>query len=105
MWEFKDGKLTSFEGGENVERLKALWENAKGDKDEVGSLTIGLNPKAKLGFLYNSIVLGTVSVSLGDNRELGGRVESSFGFQCTVTEPSLELDQKPIVKRGRLLVS
>ena len=104
VWKFKDGKLTSFGGGENVECVKALWKKARGDKNQVGSLTIGLNPKAKTGFLYNPIVLGTATVSLGDNRELGGKVESSFAFHCTVAKPSIELDRKPIMKRGELLI-
>jgi len=104
LWKFNDGKLTSFDGGENVECVKALWKEASGDKDQIGSLTIGLNPKAKIGFVYNQIVLGTATVSLGDNRELGGKVESSFSFHCTVTKPSIDLDGKPIMKNGKLLI-
>jgi len=104
VWKFKDGKLTSFDGGENVECVKVLWKEAKGDKEKAASLMIGLNPKARIGFLYNPIVLGTATMGLGDNRELGGKVESSFAFRCSVTEPSIELDGKLIMKNGRLLI-
>ena len=104
VWKFKDGKLASFGGGGNAECVKAIWNEARGDKHQVGSLLIGLNPEAKIGFLYNPIVLGTATLSLGDNRELGGKVESSFAFHCTVTEPSVELDGKLVMKRGKLLI-
>jgi leucyl aminopeptidase (aminopeptidase T) len=100
-WSFKQGRLVSCCEGKNIEGLKARWEKAKGDKDQVGSLTIGLNPKARTGFLYNQIALGTVTVGVGDNRELGGKLESNFGFRCTVTEPTVELDGEPIIKHGK----
>jgi leucyl aminopeptidase (aminopeptidase T) len=100
-WKFKDGRLASFAGGKNIEGVKSIWQKAKGDKDQVGSLMMGLNPKAKNGFVYNSIVLGTVTLSLGDNRDLGGKMESDFEFRCTVTKPTVELDGKPIIKNGK----
>ncbi len=98
---FKNGRLTSFCGGKNIEGVKAIWERARGDKDQLGSLMIGLNPKARKGFLYNPIVLGTVTLSVGDNRDLGGKTDSDFGFHCTVTEPTVELDGKPFIKKGK----
>lgn len=103
-WKFKDGMLTSFDGGESVENIKALWKQSKGDKAKPGSLTLGLNPRANAGFLYNPIVLGTTTLSIGDNRELGGKFESNFEFHCSATEPSIELDGKLIMKKGKLLI-
>jgi len=100
-WNFKDGKLTSFEGGENIKAIKATWERGTGDKDKIGVFTLGINPKAKTGFLYNPIVLGTVTIGVGDNRELGGKNESDWSFRITTTKPTVELDRKPIIKEGR----
>lgn len=99
-WNFKGGKLTSFKGGKNVEAIKATWERGTGDKDKVGAFTLGINPKAKTGFLYNPIVLGTATLSIGDNRELGGKNESDWSFHITATKPTVELDGKPIIKKG-----
>lgn len=104
VWSFRNGRLTSFDGGKNIERVKATWEKAKGDKDQVGSLMIGLNPKARTGFLPNQIVLGTVTVGLGDNRDLGGKMESSFGFHCTVARSTVELDGKLAIKHGKFVL-
>jgi leucyl aminopeptidase (aminopeptidase T) len=103
-WDFRNGKLASFKGGKNVEGLRAVWEKASGDKDQAAFLMIGVNPKAKEGFMHNQIVRGAVTLGLGDNRELGGKMESNFGFKCTITKPTLELDGRPVIKRGRFVL-
>ena len=101
-WDFKGGKLISFEGGENIDAVKATWKRGTGDKDKIAAFTIGINPKAKTGFIHNPIVLGTVTIGIGDNRELGGKNESDWGFHITATKPTVELDKKPIIKNGQL---
>lgn len=101
---FKNGRLTSFDCGKNCGVLTEMWKKAKGDKDQVGSFIIGLNPKAGIGFMSNQIVLGTVTIGLGDNRDIGGKLESNFMFNSTVTEPTVELDRKTVIKRGRLTI-
>lgn len=101
-WKFEDGRLVSFKGEKNVEATLTRWECAEGDKDQLGVLMLGLNPKAKTGFLYNPIVLGTLTLSIGDNREFGGKMESNFGFHCSVSKPTLELDGKIVIKDGKL---
>ena len=103
VWSFKDGKLASFNGGQNVEGIKARWKKAKGDKDQASWIMIGLNPKAQKRYLYNNIVLGAVTLGLGDNRELGGKMDSNFGARCTVTNATVELDGKPIIKSGKFV--
>jgi leucyl aminopeptidase (aminopeptidase T) len=101
-WNFKDGKLMSFTGGKNVDKAIALWERETGDKDRIGWLTLGLNPKAKTGFLHSEITLGTVTVGVGDNRELDGKNDTDYGCKFTATEPTIVLDGKIIIKRGEL---
>jgi leucyl aminopeptidase (aminopeptidase T) len=101
--DFQNGKLTSYCGGQNVEVLTTRYEKAKGDKHQASWFAIGLNPKAEKGYLYNQIVKGSVSLGIGDNRELGGKIESTFGARCTIAEPDLELDGQPIIKRGRFV--
>ncbi len=101
---FKDGKIDSFKGGKNIEVVKSLWEKASGDKDMIGGFSLGLNPKAKLGFLNNQIVLGTASIGIGENREFGGENDSNYGLTVTISQPTVKLDQTVIVKQGRLML-
>lgn len=103
-WSFKDGKLTAFTGGRNVEPIKATWEKATGDKDKIASFTLGINPKAKTGFLDNSIVFGTATVGIGENREMGGKNNSSWMFEITASKPTVELDGKTILKDGKFTI-
>jgi leucyl aminopeptidase (aminopeptidase T) len=101
-WVFEDGKLISFEGSRNLETLKSSWENAKGDKDRLGLFLVGLNPKAKTGFLENELVRGTVTLAGGENRLQGGKNETSWYQQITATQPTIELDGKRIMNQGNL---
>ncbi len=99
---FENGKVKSFVGGKNFELMRNLWEKATGDKDKIGWLTLGLNPRASLGFLNNKIVLGTASVGIGLNKELGGKNDSDWGLSLTLAKPTVKLDGKIIIKQGEL---
>ncbi len=99
---FEEGKLTSFEGGKNIDVCKNMWKKGTGDKDKIGKLTIGLNPNASLGFVSNSIVLGTATIGIGSNKELGGTNESDYVLEVTLAKPTVKLDGKSIIKDGKL---
>lgn len=99
---FKSGRVESFMGGKNVEVVKSLWEKATGNKDRIGWFTLGINPRAKLGFLTNQIVLGTVSIGIGENREFGGKNDSNYGLGITISKPTVKLDKEMIIEQGRL---
>jgi leucyl aminopeptidase (aminopeptidase T) len=101
-WVFHDGKLVEISAKEHEDVIKDLYEGASGDKDRLGSLSIGLNPKAKTGFLENSIPLGVVTLGIGDNRELGGKNDSDWGFPGSLSEATLEIDGKVVVKDGQI---
>lgn len=100
-WGFKSGRLASFKGSKNIDTIRKRWDIAKGDKDQASWLTIGLNPNALGGYIHNNIVLGSVTLGIGDNRELNGNMESDFGARCTILRPNVRLDGKLIIKNGR----
>ncbi len=62
----------------------------------------GLNPKALPGFLQNSIVSGAVTVGIGDNRDVGGSNNSSYGFAEPLAHGTVEIGGKPMIQRRRL---
>jgi leucyl aminopeptidase (aminopeptidase T) len=103
-WKFKNGRLASFTGTKNVETVKKRWEIAKGDKDQASWLSIGLNSNAQGGYIHNNIVLGSVTLGIGDNREMDGKMESDFGTHCTILHPSVKLDGRSVIKNGRFTV-
>jgi len=103
-WNFKDGKLLSFKGGKNIQAERVVWERGSGDKDRIGWITLGLNPKAKIGFIQSEIALGAITIGIGDNRELDGKNDSDYGCKFTATEPTVILDGETIIRRGKFML-
>ena len=103
-WAFEKGRLTSFNGDKNALELRKQWEKAAGDKDRISLLTIGLNPKAKPGYLQNEIVEGAVGIGIGGNEDLGGNSKRGFNYSGTVNRATLTLDGSTLITRGKLTI-
>jgi len=101
---FDDGRLTKWSAAENGELLRPRWEKAKGDKDRLAILDIGLNPNARAGFLQDYIVAGNVYVGVGDNSEIGGKNKTDFYLGCSLTGAAVRIDGTTVVKDGHLAV-
>jgi leucyl aminopeptidase (aminopeptidase T) len=104
LFHFENGELKSFKGDKNFEVIKAMWEKGTGDKNRIGWLSLGLNPKARLGFSNNQIVLGTATVGLGLNKELGGHNDTDWMLPVTLSKPTVKINEKIIMREGRLTV-
>ncbi|MFQ5910453.1 MAG: aminopeptidase [Thermoplasmata archaeon] len=103
-WTFKDGRVKSFTAKRNVNALKGIWEKGHGDKDRLGMISFGINPKGRLGFLENYLAMGAVTLSLGDNDELGGENRSDTGAQASMSRATVEVDDKVILKNGEYTI-
>jgi len=101
-WKFKDGKITSMKAKKNWEPISKQFTEASGDKDRIGAIEIGLNPRAEYGYLIDNIVEGAIRINVGDNEYVGGRNTSTFGMGATLSKATLEIDGKTIVRNGRL---
>jgi len=101
---FKDGKVTDFTAKRNLANAQLNYAEGTGAKDMFGTLTLGVNPKAKPGFLYNSVPKGVVSIGIGDNRDSGGVNASNYGFGAQHSRATVDLDGKRIIEEGRFVV-
>jgi leucyl aminopeptidase (aminopeptidase T) len=101
-WAFKGGKLVGFRGDASIRALKEEYDRSTGDKDRIGYLSVGFNPKARTGFTLNNIAMGSVSVGIGGNEDFGGVNKRGFFFVDTLAGATLEADGKTIVRKGRL---
>jgi leucyl aminopeptidase (aminopeptidase T) len=104
---FERGYAVRISGGDEARKLRALlrsvgYENAY----NFGELGIGTNDKAKLcgSVLEDEKVMGTIHVALGDNKSMGGRIEVPSHLDGMMMKPTLYVDDRAIMKRGRLLV-
>lgn len=102
-WTFVGGRLKSYGAKHNVDAFSSLLEPGKGEKDRIARFSIGINPKAQvIGYFDDQTVLGTASIGIGDNLSLGGENDSTFDFAGTILRPTVEVDGKVILDKGRL---
>ncbi|MGH2527037.1 MAG: aminopeptidase, partial [Actinomycetota bacterium] len=100
---FDEGRLVDYRAAKNLRAFANLFGSAKGDKDLIGSLTVGLNPKASyLGGFVDNLVAGAVSVGIGANDDIGGTNKGLFHFGSTVPHATLRADGIAVVDEGRL---
>ena len=100
-WRFEHGRVTEFTARKNVDLAKVAWDGASGERDMFGSFSLGLNRRARPGFLNSAIVAGAVTVGIGDNRELGGKNQSSYGFLGTLSKATVEIGGNTVIKKGK----
>jgi leucyl aminopeptidase (aminopeptidase T) len=103
-WTFRDGRAVNIAAKRNLQASQAGWDTATGAKDMFGSFALGLNPRVKPGFLQNVVAAGTVTVGIGDNRALGGKNESSYGFANHLSSATVEIGGKAVIDRGKWVV-
>ncbi len=101
-FEFKAGKLVASTFAEGGERFQGAFAKARGDKDRVGMLIFGLNPKVRAGFPQDAMAAGVVTLALGYNDELGGKNKTEFQFLAPLASATVEVDGKRVVDGGRL---
>ncbi|MFQ5553548.1 MAG: aminopeptidase, partial [Thermoplasmata archaeon] len=105
-WTFEKGRLTDVQAEENADQMTKRWDDDKRTRgaDQLGSLTIGVNPKGRFGFLHDEIVEGAVALNVGDNEDFDGTNASNFTFPLFLADATLEVDGKPLVVDGVLKV-
>ncbi|MBN2570145.1 MAG: aminopeptidase [Deltaproteobacteria bacterium] len=102
----KKGSVTSVSGGtEEVRFLEDLFERIPFARN-IAEFAIGTNPRARLiGNLGEDKKLyGTVHFAIGDNKSLGGKVESNIHLDGLILKPSVYLDKKLLVDEGKILL-
>lgn len=99
---FDGGRMVKFSASENEDLIRSDWEEAKGPKDLLGYLDIGLNPKARSGFLQDAIVAGSVYVAVGSNDEVpGGKNKTDFYLGASLTGATVTINGRPIIRKGK----
>jgi aminopeptidase len=100
-WVFKNGKLADSSAKKNHELFASGYRKAKGDKDRLGALVIGLTPKLAYGYNYDMNVEGAVTLGIGSLGE-GDKNKTDYSFLATLSNATLELDDTKVIVSGRL---
>ena len=101
-WEFKSGQLVKYSAKTSAESFSSVYEKADGDKNRVGRIGIGVNPKIRKGFLQDSNSAGAITIWLGNNEDFGGMNKTRFFFPGVLTNATMTIDGHVIVEKGRL---
>ena len=101
----KDGFATRIIGGEEAQIIRRLIRPFGRPARNIAELGIGTNHKAKLcgNILEDKKVLGTVHIAIGDNSLLGGKISVPVHLDCVLLKPTLIVDGRKILERGRLV--
>ncbi len=101
----RDGNLVDATGPEGA-KLMALLTAHGPDGTNVAELGIGTNEEAILtgNILEDEKIFGSAHVAFGASAAIGGTVQVPVHLDCVVLEPTVEVDGRPIVGGGELLV-
>jgi aminopeptidase len=110
-FEFKKGKMEDFKAGKGGNCFHDLMSASSGPTDQIGSLSIGLNPAWKVheendAHYYPNSGAGVVFVNIGDNQLLGGKnkTQGNFSFGFPLVGATVEVDGKVVIKNGTLVI-
>ncbi len=101
----KGGKITEFKG-DLGEKLKGVLHPYGEKALTVGAFGIGTNPNAKVTgiTLEDEKSLGSVFLAFGRNVDIGGENDATVHEEIIIIEPTIEVDAKPIMVNGKLLI-
>jgi aminopeptidase len=99
-FEFSGGRLRERSFASGQERFDAPYAKAGKGKDQPGFLSIGLNPELHDTPQVEDIEDGAVLVSVGGNRNLGGKNAASFFGWAVLAGASVEVDGRPLPVGG-----
>ena len=100
------GFATEITGGSEADELKTKLEAVGKLAFNVAELGIGTNDAARIigNILEDEKVMGTIHIALGNNMSMGGTIDVPIHLDGIIKEPTVELDGKIIMEKGRLLI-
>jgi aminopeptidase len=101
--EINNGCLVKINGNRT---LSTIFKNYGKRERILGELGIGTNPRAKItgNVLEDEKVLGSVHVAFGNNVGFGGNNTAKIHLDGVIKKPSVSLDGKLIIRKGKFLI-
>ena len=105
---FRNGRAVKIEGGEEAAKLRITVKEAGKGADVIAELGIGTNDRARLmgNPLTDEKALGTAHIAIGENvRIFGGKNEAKTHIDGIIGEPTIVVDGKTIMTKGKFVFS
>jgi leucyl aminopeptidase (aminopeptidase T) len=104
--EVKNGTVVAVSGAdEDVHFLERIFARDSSARN-IAEFAIGTNPNARLigNLAEDKKLVGTVHFAIGDNESLGGVVQSSIHLDGLMLKPTVHVDRRLLVEKGKLLL-
>ena len=102
---FENGRIVEMKADQGLDHYRDIMEEQTGEKYRIAELGIGLNPKVTkvIGELaLDEKIIGTIHIATGENRMFAGGVnEASIHWDMVMKSPTLIIDGKTIMKKGK----
>jgi len=104
----RKGRIATIEGGREAEILREII-NQHGDEHSYNfpaEISIGLNPMARITGIMrvDKKLYGSVHIALGTNDDFGGTVHSKLHLDGLIRFPTVTMDGKVVVDKGKLTI-
>jgi len=103
--EVEDGYAIKITGGRAANKLNAMIDKVGKEARNIAEFGIGTNDSAKLSgiLLEDEKVMGTIHIALGNNITMGGSVNVPLHVDGVIKKPTVWLDGKLLMDKGKLL--
>jgi leucyl aminopeptidase (aminopeptidase T) len=100
-----EGRLVAAERGLGPEFIELLLSQGELGTN-LAELGVGTNDQARLtgNILEDEKILGTVHIAFGASAGIGGKVSVPIHLDVVILEPSLEVDGRAVLDRGRYVL-
>ena len=103
VFEIRNGKLMSIEGGAEASALRRVLDNSDKNANNVAELAFGINPFAEVigNIIIDEKTVGTAHIGIGNSQMLGGSVYSNVHVDSVFYNPRVEVDGHLIMADGK----
>jgi leucyl aminopeptidase (aminopeptidase T) len=100
---FSNGRLTGLRFASGGAAFLGPYRRAGKGKDRPSFLEVGLNAGVRSAPMLEEIERGTVTVGVGQNAGFGGKTDTDFLGYLSVRGAELLVDDRPLVRGGRIV--
>ena len=100
-----DNKITEMKAKTDNDKLQTIFKNASGDKNLVGSFTIGMNPALHQNIFHpyiNTKIFGAFTLQVGWDELEATSIDSNMIAQFYMLDKIIKVDNKILFKNGKL---
>jgi leucyl aminopeptidase (aminopeptidase T) len=101
--EFKGREKALISAEKGLKFMKARLENATGNPYSIAEFAFGTNPCGNM-LLATEKAYGTCHFAIGQNTWLGGKNECSVHWDFLIENPTVTIDDRPILKNGQFII-